>query len=93
VARGQILGFSIGFCSRPYNTLALPCVCVIIIIIIIITLDNVYGAMTSNFETSPSSSDECRIAPSGCQIKPTDSDLGCQSACRLLLSISTIAIY
>ena len=31
VARGQILGFSIGFCSRPYNTLALalPCECVI----------------------------------------------------------------
>ena len=31
VARGQILGFSIGFCRRPYNTLALPCKCVIII--------------------------------------------------------------
>ena len=29
VARGQILGFSIGFRSRPYNTLALPCECVI----------------------------------------------------------------
>jgi len=28
VAMGQILGFSIGFCSRPYNTLALPCECV-----------------------------------------------------------------
>ena len=28
VARGQILGFSIGFCRRPYNTLALPCECV-----------------------------------------------------------------
>ena len=28
VARGQILGFSIGFRSRPYNTLALPCECV-----------------------------------------------------------------
>jgi len=28
VARGQILGFSIGFRSRPYNnTLALPCEC------------------------------------------------------------------
>jgi len=23
VARGQILGFSIGFCRRPYNSLAL----------------------------------------------------------------------
>ena len=30
VARGQILGFSIGFRSRPYNTLALPCECVIV---------------------------------------------------------------
>ena len=29
VASGQILGFSIGFRSRPYNTLALPCECVI----------------------------------------------------------------
>ena len=29
MARGQILGFSIGFRSRPYNTLALPCECVI----------------------------------------------------------------
>ena len=29
VAMGQILGFSIGFRSRPYNTLALPCECVI----------------------------------------------------------------
>jgi len=29
VARGQILVFSIGFRSRPYNTLALPCECVI----------------------------------------------------------------
>ena len=29
VARGQISGFSIGFRSRPYNTLALPCECVI----------------------------------------------------------------
>ena len=28
VARGQILGFFIGFRSRPYNTLALPCECV-----------------------------------------------------------------
>jgi len=26
VARGQIVGFSIGFRRRPYNTLALPCV-------------------------------------------------------------------
>jgi len=25
VARGQILGFSVGFRRRPYNTLALPC--------------------------------------------------------------------
>ena len=24
VARGQILGFSIGFCSRPYNTVIIP---------------------------------------------------------------------
>jgi len=30
VARGQIVGFSIGFRRRPYNTLALPCECVII---------------------------------------------------------------
>ena len=29
VARGQILGFSVGFRRRPYNTLALPCDCVI----------------------------------------------------------------
>ena len=29
VAMGQILGFSIGFRRRPYNTLALPCECVI----------------------------------------------------------------
>ena len=29
VAIGQILGFSIGFRNRPYNTLALPCECVI----------------------------------------------------------------
>jgi len=29
VASGQILGFSIGFRCRPYNTLALPCECVI----------------------------------------------------------------
>jgi len=36
MATGQILGFSIGFRRRPYNTLALPCECVIIIIIIII---------------------------------------------------------
>jgi len=28
VARGQILGFSIGFRSRPYYTLTLPCECV-----------------------------------------------------------------
>ena len=28
VARGHILGFSIGFRSRPYNTLVLPCECV-----------------------------------------------------------------
>jgi len=28
---GQILGFSIGFRRRPYNTLALPCECVIAI--------------------------------------------------------------
>ena len=27
VVRGQILGFSIGFRRRPYNTLALPCEC------------------------------------------------------------------
>jgi len=32
VARGQILGFSIGFRSRPYNTLALPCESVIMIV-------------------------------------------------------------
>jgi len=31
VARGQILGFSIGFRRRPYNTVAsLPCECVIV---------------------------------------------------------------
>ena len=29
VARGQILGVSIDFCRRPYNTIALPCECVI----------------------------------------------------------------
>ena len=29
LARGQILGFSIGFRRCPYNTLALPCECVI----------------------------------------------------------------
>jgi len=29
VARGHILGFSIGFHRRPYNTLALVCECVI----------------------------------------------------------------
>jgi len=33
VARGQILGFSIGFRRRPYNTLALPCAAVIIYIV------------------------------------------------------------
>jgi len=27
VARGQILGFFIGFQRRPYNSLALPCEC------------------------------------------------------------------
>ena len=30
MARGQILGFSIGFRRRPHNTLALPCECVIL---------------------------------------------------------------
>jgi len=29
VARGRILGFSIDFLRRLYNTLALPCECVI----------------------------------------------------------------
>jgi len=29
VVGGQILGFSIDFRPRPYNTLALPCECVI----------------------------------------------------------------
>jgi len=29
VAKGHILGFSIGFCRRPYNTVALPCECAI----------------------------------------------------------------
>ena len=36
VARGQILGFSIGFRSRPYNTLALPCECVMFAVLIFI---------------------------------------------------------
>ena len=35
VAQGQILGFSIGFRSRPYNTLALPCECVIAAFVIV----------------------------------------------------------
>ena len=36
VARGQILGFSVGCRCRPYNTLALPCECVIIIVILLL---------------------------------------------------------
>jgi len=49
---------------------------------------------TSHFESSPGSSDKCRTAQSGCrlsQAKPID--LGCESACRLLSSTSTVAIY
>ena len=35
MARGQILGFSIGFRRRPYNTLALPCECVIDLVLVL----------------------------------------------------------
>ena len=38
VASGQILGFSIGFRRRPYNTLALPCECVIGLIAVVYIL-------------------------------------------------------
>ena len=43
-ARGQILGFSIGFCRRPYNTLALPCECLIVLCFIVINsiLNSIY---------------------------------------------------
>jgi len=36
VASGQILGFSIGFRRRPYNTLALPCECVIMLMMMML---------------------------------------------------------
>ena len=56
------------------------------------TLGNVYGAvvMTSHFESSHGSSDECKAAADA-QTKPTY--LGCESACGLLLSTTAIAIY
>ena len=38
VASGQILGFSIGFRRRPYNTLALSCECVIITKTVVVVL-------------------------------------------------------
>ena len=44
-------------------------------------------------ESSLSSFDECRTAPSGRRPLDHTTDLGCESACRLLSSTTTIAIY
>jgi len=45
------------------------------------------------YESSPSSFDECRTAPSGRRPKTKPYDLGCESACRLPESTPTITTY
>ena len=53
----------------------------------------VLSSWQSHCESSPGSFDECRTAPSGRRPKTKPDDLGCESACRLLNSTPTIAIY
>ena len=47
---------------------------------------------TSHFESSRSSSSECRTAPSGCRPSDQANQLRPESTCILLLSTSTVAI-
>ena len=54
---------------------------IIIIIIIITTMFMVLSSWQSHCESSPGSSDECRMAPSGRRPKTKPDDLGCESAC------------
>ena len=56
-------------------------VIIIIIIIIITTMFMVLSSWQSHCESSPSSFDECRMAPSGRRPKTKPDDLGCESAC------------
>ena len=56
-------------------------VIIIIIIIIITTMFMVLSSWQSHCESSPGSSDECRMAPSGRRPKTKPDDLGCESAC------------
>jgi len=55
----------------------------------------VLSSWQNHYESSPGSFDECGTAPSvrrpSDQAKPND--FGCESACRLLQSTPTIAIY
>jgi len=65
---------------------------IIIIIIILLTMFMVLSSWHSHCESSPGSFDECtRWVAANPQTKPTD--LGCESADRLLPSADTIAIY
>jgi len=57
------------------------------------TMFIVLSSWQSHCESSPDSSDECRMAPSSRQPKTKPNDLGCESARRLPESTLTIAIY
>ena len=50
-------------------------------IIISKTMFRVLSSWQSHCKSSPSSFDECRMAPSGCRPKTKPDDLGCESAC------------
>ena len=57
------------------------CVIIVIIIIITTTMFMVLSSWQSHCESSPGSSDECRMAPSGRRPKTKPDNLGCESAC------------
>ena len=63
------------------NTKNFKTLTIIIIIIITTTMFMVLSSWQRHCESSPSSSDECRMAPSGRRPKTKPDDLGCKSAC------------
>jgi len=67
--------------ERPMQHKRLQGLCTKIIIIISKTMFMVLSSWQSHCESSPSSSDECRTAPSSCRPKTKPDDLGCESAC------------
>ena len=57
------------------------CHCCHQVIIITTTMFIVLSSWQSHCESSPGSSDECRMAPSGRRPKTKPNDLGCESTC------------